>query len=116
YMLAWTIGQVDIFPDPSSECDLDLVTDFFANVPPLLAETDDLFKDPRLLRTTAIHDEYLFYKMADLYFKHITKADKENTSNVHKEAARQRYLVLEWLLNPGEPEWDELIEMSNGNE
>ena len=116
YMLAWALGRVDIFPDPSSECDLELVTDFFANVPPFLLKRMTFLKDPRLLRTTAIHDEYLFYKMADLYFKHIKKTDKENTSNVHKEAARQRYLVLEWLLNPGEPEWDELIEMSNGDE
>ena len=65
---------------------------------------------------TAIHDEYLFYKMAALYFKHIKKADKENTSNVHSAAAQQRFLVLEWLLNPDNVEWDELIELFNEEE
>ena len=31
-------------------------------------------------------------------------------------AAHQRYLVLEWLLNPDNIEWDELIELFNGEE
>ena len=116
YMLAWALGKVEVFPDPSSECGLELVGDFFGNVPPLLAETDSLFEDAGYLRTSAIYDEYLFYKMAALYFKHIKKADKENTSNVHKAAAHQRYLVLEWLLNPGDPEWDELTDIYGGDD
>ncbi|HTE28352.1 DUF4272 domain-containing protein [Flavitalea sp.] len=116
YMLAWVLGRVEVYPDPSSECDLELVGDFFANVPPVLAETDDLFEDAGFERITSIHDEYLFYKMAALYFKHIKKTDKENTSNVHSAAAHQRYLVLEWLLNPDDLEWDQLIELFNGEE
>ena len=116
YMLAWVLGIVEVYPDPSSECDLELVSDFFANVPPVLAETDDFFEDLAFERITAIHDEYLFYKMSALYFKHIKKTDKENTSNVHSAAAQQRYLVLEWLLNPDNVEWDELIELFNEEE
>jgi hypothetical protein len=116
YMLAWVLGRVEVYPDPSSECDMEFVSDFFANVPSVLAETDNLFEDLAYERITAIHDEYLFYKMATLYFKHIKKTDKENTSNVHKAAASQRYLVLEWLLNPDNTEWDELIELLNEEE
>jgi hypothetical protein len=116
YMLSWVLRHVEVYPDPSSECDIELVSDFFANVPPLLAETNSLFENAGYLRTTAIHDEYLFYKMSALYFKHIMKTDKENTSNVHKSAAFQRYLVLEWLLNPEDLGWDELIELSNSDE
>jgi hypothetical protein len=116
YLLAWALGQVEVFPDPSSECDLEPVSDFFANIPPLLAETNSLFEDAGYLKIATIYDEYLFYKMAESYFKHIKIADKENTSNVHKSAAHQRYLVLEWLLNPEDLEWDELIELFNGDE
>lgn len=110
YMLAWVLAQVDIFPDPSSECDSELVADFFANVPPLLNDTSSLFEDLGLRRITAIHDEYLFYKMAVLYFRHIRQADKENTSNVHLACAHQRYLALEWLLNPADLDWDQVVE------
>jgi uncharacterized protein DUF4272 len=108
YMLAWALNLVKIFPDPSAECDAELVGDFFANVPPLLAPTDELFGKRAFRRITTIHDEYLFYKMAQLYFRHIKKEDKENTCNVHESASRERFLVLEWLFNPNDLNWDEV--------
>jgi len=109
YMLAWVLGLVEISPDPSSECDAEMVGDFFANVPPLLSSTDSLVEDAQYRRLANIHDEYLFYKMTRAYFRHIKQADKENTSNVHEAAAHQRFLVLEWLINQEDPEWDALI-------
>jgi len=109
YMLAWALGQVEVFPDPSSECDAELVGDFFANIPPLLGETNSLVEDAQYKKLQSIHDEYLFYLMANRYFRHIKTTDKENTSNVHMAAAYERFLVLEWLLNPADLEWDETI-------
>jgi hypothetical protein len=108
YMLAWALELVPEQPDPAAECDPELVGDFFANVPPLLAETNALFDDLAFRRVNAVHDEYLFYKMARLYSNHIKTADKENTSNVHQAAAMERFLVLEWLFNEQDPDWDEL--------
>jgi hypothetical protein len=105
YMLAWALGEVKIYPDPSSECDLELVGDFFAVIPPLFSETDALFDNAGFRKTVAIHDEYLFYSMTQLYFKHIHEVDKENTSNIHEAAAYQRFLVLEWLMN--DVDWGE---------
>ncbi|HMF70918.1 MAG TPA: DUF4272 domain-containing protein [Flavitalea sp.] len=105
YMLSWALGKVKIYPDPSSECDAELVADFFSFIPPLFSETDSLFEDGRFRKVVAIHDEYLFYSMTQLYFKHIREVDKENTSNIHEAAAYQRFLVLEWLMN--DVDWDE---------
>jgi uncharacterized protein DUF4272 len=108
YMLAWTLGLVPDPPDPAAECDAELVGDFFANVPPLLAPADELFDDAGFERINTVHDEYLFYLMALLYFKHIRVTDKENTSNVHEAVAIERYMVLEWLFNDQDPDWDEV--------
>jgi hypothetical protein len=108
YMLAWALGLVPLFPDPSSECDPELVADFFATVPPPGSPTEDFFEDAAFNRVTTIHDEYLFYNIVKLYFKHIRETDKENSSNVHEAAGAERLLVLEWLFNPELPEWDEL--------
>lgn len=110
YLLAWALKLVDIAPDPSSECDAELVGDFFAGVPPLLDDVSPIFEDPKYRAIAAIHDEYLFYKMAELYFNHIQKEDRENTSNVHESAAKERLLVLEWLLNEDDPDWDTLTD------
>jgi len=109
YMLAWVLGHVQTYPDPASESDAESVSDFFANIPPLFGETDVLVEEPGYRKIQEIHNEYLFYKMAHQYFKYIKKVDKENTSNLHMAAAYERFLVLEWLFNAADADWDQVI-------
>lgn len=108
YMLAWSLGFVNELPDPAGECDQELVADFFSNIPPLFTDTDEFLSDAAFRRISVLHDEYLFYLMTHLYFRHIEEADKENSSNVHIACAQQRYLVLEWLFDTENTGWDEL--------
>ncbi len=108
YMLAWALGFVDEAPDPSSECDPELVTAFFSNIPALFTETEDFLADAAFRRISVLHDEFLFYKMTALYFSHIKETDKEDSSNVHPAAAYERYIVLSWLFDTDDMGWDEL--------
>jgi hypothetical protein len=110
YMLAWTLDRVPTTPDPSEECDMQLVGEFFQNIPPPGSPTGNLFEDPHYIRLIPIHDEYLFYFATQSYYKSVILADKENSSSIHQQAAFQRWLVLEWLCNPVHNSWDEVVD------
>ena len=106
YILAWALNIVSAAPDPGRECNEIMISEFLMSVPTVGSETENFLSGLHYRPLKEIFDENLFYENATAYFRNIIKKDKENTSQVHSKASFERCIVLNWLKNPGETDWD----------